>query len=106
MREAEELNKLTAREAEERRLNGPPENCVFCHRPDLHDMTESSRLKGKWEKKFEEYPICLQCHNQLHRLHKNRELARQLNTIEAVLADESFAKYLTWARKLPPETIY
>jgi hypothetical protein len=69
-------------------------------------MQESSRVRGKWEKKFEGSPICLQCHTQLHRLHKNRELARDLDTIEAVLADESFAKYLKWAAKLPPETVY
>ncbi|GEM_PF-904993 len=105
-REQEELRRLELLEEEERRLNAPPDHCVFCKRPDLHDMQESSRVKGKWEIKFEGSPICLQCHTQLHRLHKNRELARNLDTIEAVLADESFAKYLKWAEKLPPETVY
>jgi 5-methylcytosine-specific restriction enzyme A len=69
-------------------------------------MQESTRIRGKWEKKFEGIPICLQCHTQIHRLHKNRELARHLDAVEAVLEDESFAKYLKWAVKLPPETIY
>ena len=69
-------------------------------------MNESKRVKMKWEKKFEGLAVCLQCHTQLHRLHKNRELARQLDSIEAVSADESFKKYLKWAAKLPPETIY
>jgi 5-methylcytosine-specific restriction enzyme A len=106
LREQEERRRLELLEKEEQRLNAPPDHCVFCKRLDLHDMSESSRIKGKWEKKFEGSSMCLQCHTQLHRLHKNRELARDLDTIEAVLADESFSKYLKWAVKLPAETVY
>lgn len=105
-REIQELQRLDALEAEEARRNAPPDHCVFCQRPSIHDMSESMRVRGKWEKKFEDVSICLQCHTQLHRLHKNKELSRDLTTVEKVGADESFKKYLRWAEKLPPETIY
>ncbi len=106
LREERELRRLQEVEEQERRLNAPPDCCIFCSRPVVHDMNESLRRKMKWEKKFEEVAVCLQCHTQLHRLHKDRELARQLDSIEAVRADESFQRYLKWAAKLPPETIY
>jgi len=106
LREQQERLRLDAVEAEEQARNAPPDHCAFCQRPAIHDMNESTRVKGKWEKKFEDSAICLQCHTQLHRLHKNKELTRELNTVEAILADDSFQKYLRWASKLPPETIY
>jgi len=102
----EENRRLDRWEEEEARRSAPPENCVFCSRPVLHDMNESARPKGRWEKKFEGKPVCLQCHTQLHRLHKNRELARTLLSVESVLNDPTFHKYVVWARKLPPETLY
>lgn len=105
-REELERQRLEKIVQEETLLNAPPGRCVFCTRPAVHDMNESLRVKMKWEKKFEDQPVCLQCHTQLHRLHKNRELARQLDSVEAVLADATFQKFLKWAAKLPPETIY
>lgn len=39
------------------------------------------------------------CHSQLHRLHDNKHLGKNLNTLALLQADEKVAKYIAWKQK-------
>ena len=43
--------------------------------------------------------LCPTCHRQLHALFSEATLARELGTLEQILANHQFARYLKWARK-------
>lgn len=43
--------------------------------------------------------ICRPCHSTIHRTHDNLVLAREYNTIELLLRDESIYKFCKWASK-------
>ena len=104
LRKAEEarLEALLAEEAKAR----DPGSCACCSRTLVHAAPGTSTPRVPTMKPFRGLPICFQCHQQIHRLHKNRDLARQLHTVEALRADPQFQAYLQWAAKRPPETVY
>ena len=43
--------------------------------------------------------LCSTCHRQLHALFSEATLARELGTMEHVLANSQIARYLKWARR-------
>ncbi|MEW9797699.1 hypothetical protein [Alteromonas sp. CYL-A6] len=43
--------------------------------------------------------ICRQCHDGIHRFYSPMELAKSLNTLEKLLADEQLAGYFHWVSK-------
>ncbi len=43
--------------------------------------------------------LCSTCHRQLHALFSEATLARELGTMEQILANPQFALYLQWARR-------
>lgn len=43
--------------------------------------------------------LCSTCHRQLHALFSEATLARELGTMEQILANPQFSRYLKWARK-------
>ena len=43
--------------------------------------------------------LCSTCHRQLHALFSEATLARELGTMEQILANPQFALYLKWARR-------
>lgn len=73
--------------------------CELCKRdvPSLseHHLVPKSR-GGK-----ETVSICKDCHRQIHALFENKSLEQQLNTVELLLADENFAKYIKWIENKP-----
>jgi hypothetical protein len=97
--ERQRLDELDARERA-----GGTELCVFCQRPAVHDKSHSLHKRMKWEKNFNDIVICLQCHTELHRIAKQR--SQKIDSMEVALAEDSFQKYLKWASKRPPETMY
>jgi hypothetical protein len=54
--------------------------------------------------RFDTELICADCHGNLHALFDNRQLASELNTVEALRAHPVFAKALAFIRKQPPES--
>jgi hypothetical protein len=99
-----ESRRLDKIEARDRALAAGPGICVFCGRPAMHDKSQSLHKRMKWEKNFNDIVICLQCHAELHRIAKSR--SQRLDSVEVALAEESFQRYLKWASKRPPETVY
>ena len=45
--------------------------------------------------------ICPTCHRTIHAFFDERELRYSYNTLEALLGDERFSKYVEWRRKHP-----
>ena len=39
------------------------------------------------------------CHSEIHKLHDNKHLAKELNTLEKLLADDKVSKYVSWKQK-------
>ena len=50
--------------------------------------------------------ICFDCHSMVHTLYDNRQLERELHTVEALCAEPRFARYLAWMRKRPGNRRY
>ncbi len=46
--------------------------------------------------------LCSACHRQVHSLFDNATLARQLNTLEKLRADDRVQKFVRWVRKQSP----
>ncbi len=43
--------------------------------------------------------ICRPCHSAVHRAHDAPTLAERFTTVEELLADETIARFVAWARK-------
>jgi hypothetical protein len=43
------------------------------------------------------------CHRQIHALLTETELARDYNTVEALMAHPQIAEFVAWVRDKPPE---
>jgi hypothetical protein len=43
--------------------------------------------------------ICRKCHSGIHNLYDEKHLAKELNTLEKLLADEAIQKHVKWVAK-------
>lgn len=50
--------------------------------------------------------VCKDCHKQLHALFDNKTLEEELNTIELLLSNEQFCRYIRWVNKRPAGIIH
>lgn len=66
-----------------------------------HRKKRVAREYGPSECKTRIGRFCGACHGQVHRLHSNGKLERDLNTIAKLQADPEVAKYLEWIRSKP-----
>ena len=75
------------------------EICILCQRevPFLTDHHIIPKSRGGKDL----VAICRDCHRQLHALFENKTLETELNTVEAIVSNEGFAKYLKWVDKRP-----
>jgi 5-methylcytosine-specific restriction protein A len=46
--------------------------------------------------------ICTDCHRQIHALWDNKVLEHELNTVEDILSQQAFQRFLRWIKKQPP----
>lgn len=74
--------------------------CPLCKR-DGAPMSDHHLVPKSRGGKITE-PICNACHKQIHALYDNKLLETELNTVESLLAEPQFQKYLAWIRKQPP----
>ncbi len=47
--------------------------------------------------------ICHDCHDAIHEMFTNKELAERLASVEALLAEERFARHARWLAKQRPD---
>lgn len=75
------------------------EQCILCNR-DVPFLTDHHVVpKSRGGKKS--IAICRDCHRQLHALFDNKTLERQLCSVELIMANNEFCKYLKWISKRP-----
>lgn len=84
--------------------------CEICGRPRalyFHHLIPRSQHRNKWfKKRFERedmttrgIDLCRDCHTYIHREFSEKELGRSLNTLEALLAEETVMRFVRWVRK-------
>lgn len=75
----------------------PLKVCPLCERevPTVSDHHLVPKSRGGRETEA----ICLDCHGMIHTLFDNKQLERELNTVEALQAEPRFSKYLKWVSK-------
>jgi len=77
--------------------------CPLCSRDVPEDRLSDHHLIPKSRGGKETLAICADCHRQVHALFTNKQLASELNTVDAIMADERFARFARWIAKRPPE---
>lgn len=77
--------------------------CALCERAVRH--ANKHHIIPKSEGGTVTVTLCLACHKTLHKFFKNRTLAREKSTIDALRADPDIARYLHWVRKQPDRAI-
>ena len=72
----------------------------------FHHLIPRSCHKNKWFKKnftrsdmHSGIHICRRCHSFLHRQFSEKQLGRDLNTLEKLLSHEMVVRFVTWASK-------
>ncbi|MBO6505005.1 MAG: HNH endonuclease [Kordiimonadaceae bacterium] len=78
-----------------------PKNCGLCGRP-FGKHVEKHHLVPKSQGGTQTIPLHPICHRKIHALFNEKELARRLNSVEALLANEDIQRFVKWvARKHP-----
>jgi hypothetical protein len=65
----------------------------------VHSKNWCKKMFTKLEMKTRGIMICRDCHSHLHVTHDHKTLAREYNTLEAILADPDIAKFIEWVSK-------
>ena len=82
--------------------------CELCERAvarlTVHHLVPVSqgRRAGKKSTALPTALLCGACHRQLHSLFTNRELARELASLEELKATPQVQRFLRWVRKQDP----
>jgi hypothetical protein len=77
--------------------------CPLCERDAPEELVSDHHLVPKSRGGKKTLAICADCHRQVHALWTNKQLADEFHTVEAIMADERFAKFARWVAKRPPE---
>lgn len=88
--------------AERRRSGEPQRACPLCQREvaawSLHHLVPRSRGGREGPTVL----LCSDCHDAIHEMFSNRELAERFPTLDALLADERFARHVRWLSRQSP----
>ena len=77
--------------------------CELCKRKGILKVTEHHLIPREEGGKYGPTAwLCEDCHNQIHALYTNRELAVRLNTLDSLEKDDKIMSYLKYIRKQPP----
>jgi hypothetical protein len=87
--------------AAEAKQNGDIEKALIILGAGLADKLESLSTNKESIKDIlhSTCDICRQCHNTVHRVHTNLDLALNYNTVEKLLDDDMISKFCRWASK-------
>ena len=77
------------------------ETCMFCNRTDVPGM-HGHHVVPRCKKGKEIVPTCGSCGSFIHATWSHNELRDGYNTVEKIVADERFQKYLKWLMKQQP----
>ena len=65
----------------------------------VHSRKRYIKEYGKEEMRKRGIDLCKQCHDGIHDLYTEKELAESFNTKEALVEDERVRKHVKWVRK-------
>ena len=74
--------------------------CPLCQRPNFHPSDHHLVPKSRGGKVTE--TICHDCHKAIHAHFTNKELERELASVDALLAHPAFAKVVKFISKQDP----
>lgn len=78
--------------------------CELCNRT-VSSITKHHLIPlEKGGKKFETLSLCRTCHEQIHALFTNRELAVYYHTLESLKRDQKIIKFLRFIENLPGDS--
>lgn len=80
-------------------------DCPTCHRDCPDSIMENHHLRTRREDKHSTEKLCRECHKAIHGLFTNKELAdpaRNLDTVDGLMADERFYRAVKHIRTIPP----
>ncbi|MDH4565690.1 hypothetical protein E8E95_03265 [Pseudomonas sp. BN414] len=94
------------------RLPPQPDACELCGRAStltrhhlipkaLHDKPYVQKRFAKSERITATLWVCRPCHNQIHRLFSEKELALTFNSREALLGEERMRTFVDWLAGKP-----
>lgn len=75
--------------------------CELCGRSHVETTVHHLLPKEKGGTFEPTANVCIPCHQQIHALYTNEEIASRLTTIAALRADEKIARFIKWIRKQP-----
>lgn len=86
------------------------EHCALCKTDQtltFHHLIPRTCHSNKWFKKhFDKEDmrergicVCRRCHSFIHKQFCEKQLGRELNTLDKLLADEKVTAFIKWARK-------
>ncbi|OHX68415.1 hypothetical protein [Flammeovirga pacifica] len=84
--------------------------CALCEKNTtltFHHLIPKSNHKNKWFRKNFELKemrekgimVCRKCHSFIHKSHSEKELGKNLNSLEKLLEERQIKKYVDWAKK-------
>jgi len=76
-------------------------NCPICSRETPNQFWHKHHLVPKSKKGKETILLCDSCGQMLHNLFTNKELKKQYNSLESILANEDVQKWVEWVKKKP-----
>lgn len=79
------------------------QRCALCGREV--ERVSQHHIIPKSRGGTETVPLCSPCHSTLHHFFRNRTLAREKNSLDALLSDPDIQRYLVWVRKQPDRRI-
>ena len=77
--------------------------CNLCNMPA---PTRKHHLVPRCKKGTETIDCCETCESYLHRQWTHNQLRDTYNSVEVILADEGFQKFLKWRRKQPATALF
>ncbi|GAB5443348.1 MAG: hypothetical protein Fues2KO_36970 [Fuerstiella sp.] len=80
------------------------QQCPLCER--MVFRTSAHHLLPKSRGGKVTLDVCLDCHEMIHALFPNKQLERQLNSVEQLREHPEFAKFLKWVRRRDPSRRY
>jgi hypothetical protein len=77
--------------------------CEFC---GMTTITRGHHVVPKCKGGTNIVPTCVTCESFIHNTWSHNELRDTYNSVESILANEKFQRFLTWRRKQPADTVF
>ncbi|MBZ5758482.1 MULTISPECIES: HNH endonuclease [Rhizobium] len=79
-----------------------PTICPLCERVIPDDQKDAHHLVPKSKGGKETVYLHRVCHNQIHAIFTDSQLAKKFSTIEAILEDPAVQTFVAWIKSKPP----